>query len=151
MQDRKPFVNTTIFKWAIFVVLLAALTAWAIRSVLMRDQRMKAADTSASMFDSAAPGSSINAVVRLDQVAGEELRGTLLERQSDTVFRKPSESGPTVHAVLTPETSVVMGKPQDIAAGAIVQLDGTMDERHILRTNQIVILTGYVRLLQGTR
>jgi hypothetical protein len=44
-----------------------------------------------------------------------------------------------------------MGKPEEIVAGAIVQLDGTMDEHHAIRTNQVVILTGYVRLTQGTR
>ena len=39
-----------------------------------------------------------------------------------------------------------MGRPQDIAAGAIVQLAGTLDKNRILRAKQVVILTGYVRL-----
>jgi hypothetical protein len=151
MQLRKPRVDMVTLKWSIFIVLLAAVTAWAIRGVLVRAQEMKAADTSASALSSLAPGSPAKAVVRLDHVAGRELKGTLLQRQSDTVYLLPSEKTSTVTAILTPETSVVMGKPAEIVAGAIVQLDGTMDEHHSIRTNQVVILTGYVRLSQGTR
>jgi hypothetical protein len=111
-------------------------------------QRMSTADTSDSLFESIAPGSSAKAVVRLDSVKGEELKGTLLEKQSDTVYRVPFRRTVAVIAVLTPDASVVMGKPQDIAVGAVVQLAGTIDASHILQTNQVVILTGYVRLSQ---
>jgi hypothetical protein len=41
-----------------------------------------------------------------------------------------------------------MGKPQDIAVGAVIQLGGTIDANHVLQTNQVVILTGYVRVSQ---
>jgi len=148
---RQPRVNTVILRWTIFVALLATMTAWAIRGVLVRAQQMKAVDTSASALASIAPGSPTKAVVRLDHVAGSELKGTLLQRQSDTVYLLPSDNTSTVNAILTPETSVVMGKPEEIVEGAIVQLDGTMDEHHSIRTNQVAILTGYVRLTQGTR
>jgi len=83
-------------------------------------------------------------VVRLESVKGNELKGTVLERQSGTVYLLPSERTPPVIAVLTSDTSVVMGKPQDIAVGAVVQLDAN----RILQTNQVVILTGYVRVSQ---
>jgi hypothetical protein len=109
---------------------------------------MSTADTSASLYESIAPGSSAKAVVRLDSVKGEELKGTLLEKQSDTVYRVPFRRTVAVIAVLTPDASVLMGKPQDIAVGAVVQLAGTIDASHILQTNQVVILTGYVRLSQ---
>ena len=87
------------------------------------------------------------AVVRLESVKGNELKGTLLERQSDTVYLLPSERTPVI-AVLTSDTSVVMGKPQEIAVGVVVQLGGTIDANHVLQTNQVVILTGYVRVSQ---
>ena len=144
----EPHIGTVALRWTFFVVLFAAVTAWAIRGVLARAQQMKAADISASALASVAPGSPAKAVVRLDHVAGKESKGTLLQRQSDTVYLLPSESS-AVKAILTPETSVVMGKPQEIVAGAIVQLDGTMDENHVLRASQVVILTGYVRLSEG--
>jgi hypothetical protein len=97
------------------------------------------------------PGTQAKAVIRLDQVAGERLKGTLLERESDTAYRVPIGSGSAVTVFLAPETSVVMGRPQDVAAGAIVQLVGTLDQDHVLRAKQIVILTGYVHLLESAR
>jgi hypothetical protein len=112
---------------------------------------MQTASTSAAMFARTAPGSPAKAVIRLDQVAGDYLKGTLLEQQSDTAYRVPIGIGPAVVAILTPETSIVMGRPQDIAAGSVVQLAGTLDEDHILRAKQVVILTGYVHLSESAR
>jgi hypothetical protein len=148
MQDRRLRIDAPTLKWMIFLVVLACLAAWAIRGVLVRARRMSTADTSGLFFESIAPGSSAKAVVRLDSVKGEELKGTLLEKQSDTVYRVPFKRTAAVIAVLTPDASVVMGKPQDIAVGAVVQLAGTIDASHIFQTNQVVILTGYVRLSQ---
>jgi hypothetical protein len=137
--------NEPALKWILFLAMLAAVTVWAIRGVLVRARQMSTADTAASTFASVSPGSSAKAVVRLDSVMGKELKGTLLEKQSDSAYLLPAESL-TVSAVLTPDTSVVMGKPQDIAVGAVVQLAGPVDANHILRASQVVILTGYVRL-----
>jgi Kef-type K+ transport system membrane component KefB len=135
-------------KWIIFLTVLAAVAVWAIRGVLVRAQQMSTADTSASTFAFISPGSSAKVVVRLESVKGNELKGILLEMQGDTVYLLPSEKTPTVIAVLTPDTSVVMGKPQDIAVGAVVQLAGTIDANHVLQTTQVVILTGYIRVSQ---
>lgn len=148
MDSQQSRINETSLKWIIFLSVLACVAVWAIRGVLVRAQQMSTADTSASTFASSPPGSLAKAVVRLDSVKGKELKGTLLEKQSDTVYLLPSERTPIVIAVLTPDTSVVMGKPQDIAEGAVVQLAGTIDANHVLQTSQVVILTGYVRVSQ---
>src|SRR5271154_3090308 len=100
--------------WIIFLPVLACVAVWAIRGILVRARQMSTADTSASTFASSPPGSLAKAVVRLGSVKGKELRGTFLEKQSDTAYFLPSEKTPIVIAVLTPDTSVVMGKPQDI-------------------------------------
>jgi hypothetical protein len=148
--DSQPFrINETSLKWIIFLAVLSAVAAWAVRGILVRPQQMSTADTTASAFASISSGSSAKAVVRLESVKGNELKGTLLKRQSDTVYLLPSERTPPVIAVLTSDTSVVMGKPQDIAVGAVIQLGGTIDANHVLQTNQVVILTGYVRVSQN--
>jgi hypothetical protein len=150
--DSQQFrINQTSLKWIIFLAVLAAVAVWAVRGVLVRAQQMSTADTRASAFASISPGSSAKAVVRLESVKGSEMKGTLLERQSDTVYLLPSEMTPPVIAVLTPDTPVVMGKPQDIAVGAVVQLAGTIGADHVLQTSQVVILTGYVRVSQEAR
>jgi hypothetical protein len=139
-------INETSLKWIIFLAVLAAVAVWAVRNVLVHAQQMSTADTTASTFASISPGSSARAVVRLESVKGNELKGTLLVRQNDTVYLLPSDRTTPVIAVLTSDASVVMGKPQDIAVGAVVQLGGTIDAHHVLQTNQVVILTGYVRV-----
>jgi hypothetical protein len=147
--DSQQFrINETSLKWIIFLAVLSAVAAWAVRGILVRAQQMSTADTTASAFASISSGSSAKAVVRLESVKGNELKGTLLERQSDTVYLLSSDRTPPVIAVLNSDTSVVMGKPQDIAVCAVVQLGGTIDANHILQTNQVVILTAYVRVSQ---
>ncbi len=148
MDSQQFRINETSLKWIIFLAVFASVAVWAVRGVLVRAQQMSTADTSASTFASIAPGSSAKAVVRLDSVKGKELKGTLLEKQSDTSYLVPSERTQAVVADLNPDTSVVMGKPGEIAVGAVVQLSGTIDAGHVLQTNQVVILTGYVRLSQ---
>jgi hypothetical protein len=142
-QFRIPEIS---LKWIIFLAVLASLAGWATRGVLVRAKEMSTADTSASTFASMSPGSSAKAVVRLESVKGKELKGILLEKQSDTVYLLPSQRTSTVIAVLTADTQVVMGKPEDLTPGVIVQLAGILDADHVLQTKQVVILTGYVHL-----
>ena len=129
MRDRKRLYDSSVLKWTVFLFLLAMVMAWAVRGVLDRAWRMQTASTSASVFARMTPGTQAKAIIRLDQVAGEKLKGTLLERESDTAYRVPIGSGPAVAAVLTPETSVVMGRSQDIAAGAIDSTRGHARQR----------------------
>lgn len=148
MDSQEFRINETSLKWTIFLALLAAVTVLAVRGVLVRAQQMSTADTTASEFASISPRSSAKAVVRIESVKGNELKGTLLERQSDTVYLLPSERTPPVIAVLTSDTSVAMGEPQDITEGAVVQLGGTIGVNHALQTSEVVILSGYVRVSQ---
>lgn len=146
MDSHEFRINKTPLKWIIFLAVLAIVAVWAIRGVLTRAQQMSTAGTTASTFASISPGSSVKVVVGIESVEGNELKGVLLEKHSDSLYLMTSDRTPTVIAALTSDTSVVMGKPQDIAVGAIVQLEGTIDANHVLQANRIVILSGYVRL-----
>jgi hypothetical protein len=151
MQIRRSVFDLPIVKWSSFLLLLAVVMVWAIRGVLLLADRMKTADTPASAFYGMTAGTQTKAVVLLDAVAGKELKGRLLKRETDTVYRQTNPIGSAIDAILAPETSVVMGKPQDIVPGAIVQVSGTLDANHALETNQIVILTGYIHLSEAAR
>lgn len=140
-----------ILRWTLFLLLLVVSAGWALRSVLARSQQMKPAETTASAWAAMAPGTETKAVVSIDEVSGTTLHATILERESDTVYLKPSTPGPKVTAILSTETSVAMGKAEDIVPGAIVQVAGTLDDCHVLRTTQVVILTGYVHLRKESR
>jgi hypothetical protein len=44
-----------------------------------------------------------------------------------------------------------MGKPEEIVVGAVVQLAGMIDANHVLQTDQVVILSNYVRVSEKAR
>jgi len=44
------------------------------------------------------------------------------------------------------QTKIVMGKETDIHAGAIVHVTGTVRNDHAIQAEQVVILTGYVKV-----
>lgn len=144
-MDAKTAGSSATLRWVLFFIMLAAVAAWAARSVLLRGRQMRPADTPAVAFRDIPSGRSAKAVVLLNRVDHGKLSGTMLQRESETMYRRPAEPSP-VDAELTSETAVVMGTAQDIAPGAVVQVAGTMDSRHVLQTRQIVILTGYVRV-----
>lgn len=151
MQIRRSVIDSPIVKSSSFLLLLAVVMVWAIRGVLLRADRMKAADTQASAFLAMTAGTQTKAVVILDAVAGKELKARLLKRETDTDYRQTNVTGSAIDAILMPETSVVMGKSRDIVPGAIVQISGTLDANHALETNEVVILTGYVHLSEAAR
>jgi hypothetical protein len=151
MQNRRSIIDSPIVKWSSFLLLLSVVMVWAVRGVMLRTDGMRVADTQASAFFLMTAGTQTKAIVLLDGVAGKDLKGRLLKRETDTIYDQPRTNDSAITAVLTPETSVVMGKAEDIVPGAIVQLSGILDAHHALRTNQIVILTGYVHLSEAAR
>jgi len=151
MPNPKAPLGPPILRWTLFLLLLVVTAGWAFRTVLARAQQMKTAETQASAWAAMAPGTVTKAVVRIDEVRGTTLRATTLERRSDTVYLRSSALSSCVTAILSPETSLAMGEAEDIVPGAIVQLAGTLDDRHVLRTAQVVILTGYIHLEKESR
>jgi hypothetical protein len=151
MQSRIRFFVPSSLRWVCFLVALALASTWVTRGVLVRAAQMKAADTPASSLYTMAAGAHTKFVVSLDRVSGAKLEGTSLERVSDALYRRPVTKVPPTVAELTPETSVVMGKREQIVPGAVVQLAGTVDRNHALQTTQVVILTNYVRVSEGAK
>ena len=151
MQDSKPEGISQVLRWVLFLVLLAVAMGWAVRTVRARAATMKTADTSGEAFQASAAGTGAKVVVRVEQVEGQALKATLLERVSDAVYRRPHGDGGMVSAVISPGTPVVMGRAPDIVPGAVVQLVGTLDSHHTLLASQVVILTGYVRVEDNSK
>lgn len=148
-MQAKSASRVATFQWVLFFIVLVIATSWITRSVLVRARRMRPADSSTSVLRAMSTGQDIRAVVYVNSVADGKLRGTLLQRENDTVYRQlAADSGSELEAVLTTKTVFVMGRPQDIVPGAVVQVAGILDHSHILHTNQIVILTGYLRVEQ---
>lgn len=71
------------------------------------------------------------------------IRGRLLEKHDETHY---SRTANPAEVSWGKETALVMGKAEDIHAGAIVHVTGTMSGDRRVRAKQIVILTGYVQV-----
>ena len=99
MKSGRPHTRAALM-WLLFVAVIVTVTAWAVRGVLVRAARMNTVDTSASIFAATPLGSKTKAVVRLDRVDGKKLSGTLLEKQSETVYLVPSGKSSTITAFL---------------------------------------------------
>jgi hypothetical protein len=143
--------TSVAFRWFLFFTALTTIAGGATWSILARARQMRTVEMAPSAFSAMPGGQSAKAVVFLIKVDGGKLSGILLQRKTDTVYRKPIDSvGSSISAELTPETAVVMGAPRDIVADAVVQLAGTLDASHVLHTTQVVVLTGYVRVENET-
>jgi len=75
--------------------------------------------------------------------AGGHIRGTLLEKHDDAHYVRTANPAEISWGR---ETALVMGKAEDIHAGAVVHVTGTVFTDRSVRAKQIVILTGYVQV-----
>jgi hypothetical protein len=87
-------------------------------------------------------------VVEITDVSGSggengHIRGKLLEQRDETHYTRTANPAEVSWGK---QTALVMGKAEDICAGAIVHVTGTMSADHSVVAKQIVILTKYVQV-----
>ena len=134
-------------RWILTFAVLTSLSLSAAILVGRRSMRMSsamAASTDQSAFAQLAPGSKTQAVVEitsLDAKGGAE--GKLLDRESEELYKRTTTP---VGINFSDATPVVMGKLGDLHAGAVVHVKGTIGDDHRITAEQIVILTGYVKV-----
>ena len=131
--------------WAVFTAVVIALGALAIwRSADASKTMSAAAASDEKQFSESTPGSKTNFVMQINEVTAEKIiRGRLLQRKTEELYTGTSTS---VKVQFGDYTSVVMGKLADVRAGAIVHVTGTVHDDHSMQAEQIVILTGYVKV-----
>jgi hypothetical protein len=74
---------------------------------------------------------------------GGQIRGKLLEKRDETHYARTANPAEVSWGK---QTALVMGKAEDIRAGAILHVTGTISTDRSVRARQIVILTGYVQV-----
>lgn len=77
--------------------------------------------------------------------AGSEgkITGKLLQKKTEEIYMRTAAA---VTVQSNRQTKIVMGKPADVHAGAVVHVTGTVQKDHVIAADQIVILTGYVKV-----
>jgi hypothetical protein len=76
-------------------------------------------------------------------VAAASVEGTVLEEQTETVYRRTGKAEKIAFDATTP---VLMGKGSDVHVGAVVHVTAKVGSDQALHAEQIVILTGYVKV-----
>jgi hypothetical protein len=134
--------------WIFLLAAIAALTlgiAWRGAGRMMR-MHTEAASSSEFAGLKAEDETKIvmeNTDVSQGDSAGWHFRGRLLEKRDETHYARTAN---TAEVAWGKETALVMGKEEDLHAGAVVHVTGTMSKDRSVRAKQIVILTGYVQV-----
>ena len=132
--------------WIVALVLLAALSLFAMWHSMGRAMQMSAETTSSSSFSQLKDGDEVKLVLEITAVTpSASLEGNRLEKQTETVYRR---TGHTARIAYDAETPIVMGKPPDVHAGEVVHVTAKIKTGSdpALHATQIVVLTGYVQV-----
>jgi uncharacterized protein YdeI (BOF family) len=123
------------------VLLLVALAVW--NSARMSIS-MSAAASDEQQFAQTAPGTNTKIVVEIAESAPEgTAKGKILQEKTKELYTRTTSS-----ATLrwNTQTKIVMGKEADIHPGAVVHVTGTIRNDRAIQAEQLVILTGYVKV-----
>jgi hypothetical protein len=82
-------------------------------------------------------------VIEVSYTRERRILGNILEQQHQTLYRRTTNP---VEVTWTGDTKLVMGKAEDIRAGAVVHVSDTVARDRSIRAEQLVILTGYVQV-----
>ena len=82
-------------------------------------------------------------VVEVVEASGGKIHGKLLEKKDETHYARTANDANVMYGK---ETAFVMGKAEDVRAGAVVHVTGKMAADRSVQATQIVILTGYVQV-----
>jgi hypothetical protein len=125
----------------VVVVLLLALAVWKSET---KARTMSAASSDEQEFFRSAAGSTTKFVAEITEVSAKgEIKSRLLRKRTEEVYARTAAAA----IVQSNEhTKIVMGNPADVQAGAVMQVTGTVRKDHAVAAEQIVILTGYVKV-----
>jgi len=130
--------------WIVLLVALALLSFIAMRRSIGKAMGMKAETTVSSSLPQLKPGEEAKVVLEVTRVApSASVEGTVLDKETETVYHRSSRTIKIAFDVATP---IVMGKASDVHEGAVLHTTAKMGEDRGLHVEQIVVLTGYVKV-----
>jgi hypothetical protein len=139
-----PSTRSPRFAWLLLgavAIGLVLLAAW--RSMRMSGD-MSAAASASQDLEQAKPGTISKAVVEIGEVSSDgTIVGRILKPKSEEMY---SRTTALVRVRSDSQTKIVMGKSSDAHAGAVIYITGRVQSDHSLEAQQIVILTGYVKV-----
>jgi Domain of unknown function (DUF5666) len=122
------------------VSLLSLGYVWSGAGKMMRMRTQSASNRELVRLN---PRDEAKIVIEVSQTRERKILGSLLEKQHETHYRRTPNP---VAVTWTSDTKLVMGNAQDIRAGAVVHVSGTVASDGSIQAQQLVILTGYVEV-----
>jgi hypothetical protein len=129
--------------WIFMLAGLAVLSLVFVWRGAGRMMRMQTQAASIAEFAQLKPQDNTKIVVEVTETSEGRIHGKLLEKQDETHYAR---TGNAAEVSWGKETALVMGKVEDIHAGAILHVTGKVGADHSVQAQQIVILTGYVQV-----
>jgi len=130
--------------WFVLIAVVILLVGVAVWNSARMSVSMSAAASDEKQFAQAAPGTATKIVVEIATSATEgTLKGKLLQKKTEEIYTRTASS---VAVRWDTQTKIVMGKEADIHPGAVVHVTGTVRDDHAIQADQVVILTGYVKV-----
>jgi|SRR5271166_1892248 len=129
--------------WVVMLAVLAALSLAFVWRGAGRMMRMQTQAASHAEFVQMKAQDDAKIVVEVTEAAEGRIHGKLLEKDDETHYRRTANPADITWGK---DAKIVMGKAEDIHAGAIVHVTGRVGADHGVQAAQIVILTGYVRV-----
>jgi hypothetical protein len=131
--------------WFVLIALIALLFTFVVwKSGSMAKTMSAAAASDEQDFSRSAVGSSAKFVLEIAESGSEgKLTGKLLQKKTEEIYMRTA-TAVTVRS--NSQTKIVMGKPADVHAGAVVHVTGIVQKDQVIAADQIVILTGYVKV-----
>jgi hypothetical protein len=131
--------------WFVLIALVALLFTFVVwKSGSMAKTMSAAAASDEQDFSRSAVGSSAKFVLEIADASSEgKITGKLLQKKTEEIYTRTATA---VTVQSNRQTRVVMGKPADVHAGAVVHITGTVQKDQVIAADQIVVLTGYVKV-----
>jgi hypothetical protein len=131
--------------WFVLIALIALLFTFVVwKSGSMAKTMSAAAASDEQDFSRSAVGSSAKFVLEIAESGSEgKLTGKLLQKKTEEIYMRTAKA---VTVQSNSQTKIVMGKPADVHAGAVVHVTGIVQKDQVIAADQIVILTGYVKV-----
>jgi hypothetical protein len=131
--------------WFVLIAMVALLFAFVVWKSGGTAKMMSAAAASDEQdFSRSAVGSPAKFVLEIAEASSEgKITGKLLQKKTEEIYTRTATA---VTVQSNSQTKTVMGNLADVHAGAVVHVIGTVQKAQVIAADQIVILTGYVKV-----
>jgi uncharacterized protein YdeI (BOF family) len=131
--------------WFVLIALVALLFTFVVwKSGSMAKMMSAAAASDEQDFSRSAVGSSAKFVLEIAEASSDgKITGKLLQKKTEEIYTRTDTA---VTGQSHSQTKIVMWKQADVYAGAVVHVTGTVQKDQVIAADQIVILTGYVKV-----